>query len=96
MITVSVHGYGGAYAADVNGHAGYAEHGRDIVCAGVTALAAALNGFAEKETVRVENGCYHAVIDAKNALAVRMFENGVREIERMYPAHVKFIKQEDF
>ena len=55
-----------------------------------------LNGFAEKETVRVGNGCYHAVIDPKNALAVRMFENGVREIERMYPAHVKFIKQEDF
>lgn len=96
MITVSVRGYGGGYAADVNGHAGYAEHGKDIVCAGVTALVTALNGFAEKETVQIGDGYYYAVIDAKNALAVEMFAHGVREIERMYPAHVKFIKQEDF
>ena len=34
MIVVSVRKDG----IEINGHAGYAEHGKDIVCAGVTAL----------------------------------------------------------
>ncbi len=90
MITVSVAEYGREYAVEIIGHSEYAKRGEDIVCAGVTALAAALNGFAEEDTVQAGDGCYYAVIDAKYALAVEMFSDGIREIERMYPDYVEF------
>ena len=32
----------------VDGHAGYAEHGRDIVCAGVSAISFALLGYLQQ------------------------------------------------
>lgn len=38
-ITVRRNGAGAVTGLDVTGHAGYAEHGRDIVCAAVSALA---------------------------------------------------------
>lgn len=85
MITVSVTDYGRKIAVEVTGHAGYAEHGSDIVCAGVTALVMGLNLYAVKDTVQIDNGYYNAEFDKKTAQAIDMFINGIREIERLYP-----------
>lgn len=85
MITVSVTDYGKQFAVEVTGHAGYAEHGSDIVCAGVTALVMGLNLYAVKDTVQMDNGYYNAEFDKKTAQAIDMFINGIREIERLYP-----------
>jgi len=55
MIEITYHP--GRYALSVTGHAGYAEPGRDIVCAGVSALAytaaRVLSEMNEKGQLRV-------------------------------------------
>ena len=85
MITVSVTDYGEKIAVEVTGHAGYAEHGSDIVCAGVTALVMGLNLYAIKNTAQLDSGYYNAEFDKRNNQAIDMFINGIREIERLYP-----------
>lgn len=54
MIRINYNRDDGRHFLTVTGHAGYAEYGQDIVCAGVSAVSFALLGFLEQEGVRLE------------------------------------------
>lgn len=54
MIRVYYAQKGDAHELTISGHAGYAEHGQDIVCAGVSAIAFALLGYLEECEDEVE------------------------------------------
>lgn len=85
----------------VYGHAGYAEAGRDIVCAGVSALAQALAAYAEEY-----GGCAHRFdgdggdpvlivgMDPKSPsaylhyAAFRVVQHGLAAMAERYPEHI--------
>ena len=95
MIAVSVRLDG----ITVDGHAGYAEAGKDIVCAGVTALVENLIDSIEsltKDTIQYEVSPGRADIHYKDLseegkLLVDSFFLGICSIEQDFPEHVKII-----
>lgn len=54
MIRIKYNRDDGRHFLTVTGHAGYAEYGQDIVCAGVSAVSFALLAFLEQEGVRFD------------------------------------------
>ena len=83
----------------VSGHAGYAETGKDIVCAGVTVLVENLIDSIEgltSDTIQYEISPGRADIYYKNLseagkLLVDSFFLGICSIERDFPEYVKII-----
>ncbi len=84
----------------VEGHAGFADYGKDIVCAGVSAIAqAALFGLqdilGEDVTKEMREGYLKVQVDpslsAKEGpkAVLRTFELGLAAVERSYPGAVK-------
>lgn len=79
----------------ISGHSGYAEAGRDIVCASVSALAWALIGALTKRDalnyVHQDDGeiliCYRELPGVETYLD--MFQTGVELIEYKYPDNVR-------
>lgn len=98
MITVYYAREGDEHELTITGHAGYAAHGQDIVCAGVSAIAFALLGYLEEcedeiddlEGPVVENGRVYICCTGKEktANAFRMAVVGLRQIADSYPDHV--------
>ena len=88
---------------EVDGHAGYAEKGKDIVCAAASMLAGALGGVLEEAksrgrcdmTSRDEDG--HSVIRAAPRMGnvaevkayFRMAVTGFRMLQEQYPEHIR-------
>lgn len=95
MIAVSVRLDG----ITVDGHAGYAEAGKDIVCAGVTALVENLIDSIEGltvDTIQYEVSPGRADIHYKDLsedgkLLVDSFFLGICNIEQDFPENVKII-----
>ena len=95
MIAVSVRLDG----ITVDGHAGYAEAGKDIVCAGVTALVENLIDSIEGltvDTIQYEISPGRADIHYKDLseegkLLVDSFFLGICGVERDFPGYVKII-----
>lgn len=95
MIAVSVRLDG----ITIEGHAGYAEAGKDIVCAGVTALTENLIDSIEsltKDEIQYEISPGRADIHYKNLseygkLLIDSFFLGICSIEQDFPEHVKII-----
>lgn len=95
MIAVSVRLDG----ITVDGHAGYAEAGKDIVCAGVTALVENLIDSIEGltvDTIQYEISPGRADIHYKDLseegkLLVDSFFLGICDIEQDFPENVKII-----
>ena len=95
MIAVSVRLDG----ITVDGHAGYAEAGKDIVCAGVTALVENLIDSIEgltADAIRYEISPGRADIHYKDLpeegkLLVDSFFLGICAVERDFPGYVKII-----
>ena len=95
MIVVSVRLDG----ITIYGHAGYAEAGKDIVCAGVTALTENLIDSIEsltKDKIQCEISPGRVDIHYKNLsedgkLLVDSFFLGICGIEQDFPEHVKII-----
>ena len=95
MIAVSVRLDG----ITIDGHAGYAEAGKDIVCAGVTALTENLIDSIEsltKDTIQYDITLGRADIYFKNLseagkLLVDSFFLGICLIVDDFPEHVKII-----
>ena len=87
----------------VDGHADYAEHGKDIVCAGVSAITQALSGFIENhdecEGECQENDCgghmhiYALQADDKAYAAFEMAFIGLLQIETAHPGFVTVSKK---
>lgn len=77
------------------GHSGFAEHGKDIVCAGVSALLQALKiGLEELEgsqvgTMKAGFLAYPIGEDPKAQFLARVMEKSLLEIEAAYPKHLK-------
>lgn len=76
----------------VTGHAGYAEHGADIVCSAVSILVYTMLESLEKDRYilsKLEHGNVDLVTYGKKALEiVGMFEKGFRILQREYPENV--------
>ncbi len=83
------------------GHARFAPKGRDIVCAGVSALCMGLEGalkgiFGDSIVLRAEDGLMRAEfpyssrddVGGEIRGAVNTFVAGVSRIARLYPRHV--------
>ena len=82
----------------VLGHANYAEYGKDIVCAGVSALVQALIGWCEEnyDTVNCisidpkEGGVIISCDGGKDVAAVfYMASVGLEQLANSYPDHVQ-------
>lgn len=89
--------YIGKGVVEIKGHSGYAKIGKDIVCAGVSALFYAFSGYLEaKECLTFEKSeAGKAVItftdEGKEGLL--MFAEGVNRIAEAYPKFVKVINK---
>ncbi|MCD6363879.1 MAG: ribosomal-processing cysteine protease Prp [Synergistetes bacterium] len=78
------------------GHTGYAEEGRDIVCAGVSALLQTLllwlkDEYAERIEAEKEKGLLYMSFpaDERSELVLAVFWKGLSEISKAYPNHVR-------
>lgn len=85
---------------DCSGHAGFAQAGKDIVCAAVSVLATtcvnALESVAGIEAkVMVGDGKLKAMLtpeQAKNQdaqIVLRVFKQGISDIAESYPKHIR-------
>lgn len=83
----------------VTGHAGYAQPGKDIVCAGVTALVQGLIGSIESLTAdKIEYGISPGRVDIKYGnlsekakTLVDSFFIGICKIADEFPAYVQIV-----
>ena len=97
MIRARYEADGNTHTLSVDGHAGYDRYGKDIVCAGVSALVQALIGWAENHPYTID---YVSVDDHRGEVLVAleggedvaavcyMTAIGVEQIARAYPNHV--------
>lgn len=84
----------------IDGHAGYAEPGKDIVCAAVSAISQtcimSIEDLTKDECIcRQENGymelkCKNPDVDT--ILLLRAFETGARAISENYKKFVRFVR----
>lgn len=84
----------------VDGHAGYAELGKDIICSAVTALTfnliKSIESLTEDEIVYQANNPGHINIEFKNLsekgkLLMDSFFIGISEVATAYPEYVQII-----
>ena len=93
MIAVSVRKDG----IEINGHAGYAEAGQDIVCAGVTALAQTLIGSIEaltRDEIEYEispgkANIHYGNLSEEGKLLADSFFIGICQIADEFPDYVR-------
>ena len=82
----------GAHEIRVTGHSGYAEQGKDIVCAGVSALSWALVAALHREGLlleAVEGDGYMTIRYLAGAeKQLEMFQIGLEMMEAKYPENV--------
>jgi uncharacterized protein YsxB (DUF464 family) len=79
------------------GHANYAPHGQDVVCAGVSALTqmAALQAEKKGGMVMCGDAVIHAECDDQEyKQLLRAVADAVREMEKQYPNHVHLVLEE--
>lgn len=80
-----------------SGHAGYAEAGKDIVCASVSALtqAAAVSAQLHGGEALCDHGAiYTRCEDPKHKEVLRVLAVVLNEMAWQYPAHVKMVNGE--
>ncbi len=89
---------GEAHTLSVSGHAGYDGYGRDIVCAGVSAIVQALIGWAENhphtvDCISIDEDNGEVLIACRGGEDVRavfyMTAVGIDGIAKIYPANVE-------
>ena len=99
MIKVKYIAEENTHTLTVLGHADYAEYGKDIVCAGVSALVQALIGWIEDSPFSVECDCLsideqsgEVIISCEGAedtaAVFYMTAIGLAQIAESYPNHV--------
>lgn len=88
---------------EMNGHSGYAESGKDIVCAGVSSLVyAAINSFnsIEESRILIDDGMLKLNLHGKKVsdhdqIVLEVMLNGFSMIAAQYKKNVKIIKKEN-
>lgn len=94
MLKTSIHAADGALMLCMTGHAGYAPHGQDIVCAAASILATALeNALLLTHTQRyAESGAGKTILTAEDTPDIRamyrMTAIGLAQLAAAYPEHV--------
>ena len=84
---------------EISGHAGYAETGKDIVCAGVTALTQTLIRSLEHLTrdeieYKISSGradIHYRNLSEEGKLLVDSFFIGIRQIADEFPDYVRIV-----
>lgn len=100
MITITLERHENNHKITLDGHAGYAEHGKDIVCASVSTL---LQVFCESveqlttDTIKTSIKSGNALIEYGNLTAfgnvlLDSFLLGLGMIAEAYPDHVKIVR----
>lgn len=88
---------GRAHDLSITGHAGYDEHGHDIVCAGISAITYTLLGFIENHVedlqsrdISVESGSVFIICTGNETIdtAFDMALLGYEQIAAKYPNNV--------
>lgn len=88
---------GTEHTLSLQGHAGYAEIGEDIVCSGVSSIIFSLLGWLENKPedidtidADVSSGDVHIYCDGgeKTAVAFEMVAIGLEQISLKYPDHM--------
>jgi hypothetical protein len=98
MINVIVLTNGSHTIVEVKGHACYAEKGKDIVCAGVSALCNALRAYLLENDIRVEEKISDGYLklafnrSEEQNEAVRMFSAGINILELEYGDYVRIFQ----
>jgi uncharacterized protein YsxB (DUF464 family) len=98
MIKVSKHDEG----INIEGHAGYAPHGQDIVCAAVSILCQTLIQSINDLTMdsvecAVESGnvnIKYRILSEKAQLLIESFFVGIEMLANNYPEHVQMTRHE--
>ena len=82
----------------VKGHANFDEHGKDIVCAGVSAIImGALNWFdQQKTTIKVEQGFILIIIDNNNQLYRQYLELIIIQLKAIYFKYQSYIELHEY
>ena len=85
----------------VKGHANYAEHGQDIVCASVSAIVqTAIAGLDHYNPIQatVESGRVRVKVlhdDHTSDAIIKTMLLGLKQIERQYPDYIKIVETEE-
>ena len=103
MIRIRVTEREGGFTVSAFGHAGYAPHGQDIVCAGVSALLQAYLDYLEallplvaEASLEVEEkegllGIRSEGFGGRDRDGLSVVEVGLRKLARRYPNHVFYV-----
>lgn len=91
-------------AFEVKGHSGYAEHGRDIVCSGISAIAqTAVLGLAHylrhPPKLQIEDGCLDCCLPetitpvekSQAEIILRTMALGMEQIAQSYPGNLQLV-----
>ena len=81
------------YGLEVSGHAGYAEHGQDLVCAGVSSIVTGgFNALSKEdiEEIALEDG-YAKVILKDNSASLEVLKVIIIQLQTMEESYPKFI-----
>lgn len=96
MLVVSLYRENERVSLLAKGHTGYAEEGKDIICAAVSALLQTFSlwlseEYKDKFKLEKRKGFLHMEfpMDEKSNLVLWVFWRGLIEISRSYPAYVK-------
>lgn len=98
MIRAKYRTEGNSHSLSVIGHANYAEHGEDIVCAGASSLVCALLGWLENHcedieysNCEVESGNVQIDVDGgeRTAIAFEMTAIGLMQLADSYRDYVE-------
>lgn len=97
MTVIKVDKRNSHFIIEIAGHANYAEHGKDIVCAGVSLLSFMLhrtiNNGAKVITDIMEDGyCYFAFASEKETVnaSIKTIVSGFQMLSDAYPSYVSF------
>ena len=86
----------------VSGHANYARHGEDIVCAAVSTATILTNnalermGFKENIKVSVRDGFFQIEVVKPNEMVAHLLDNledTLQQLEKQYPKYIKNLKE---
>lgn len=93
---------GNKHTLVVLGHANYAEHGKDIVCAGASSLVQALIGFVEDlefeiYCISIDREAGEVIVSCRGDKAVeaafKLVCIGLGQIAESYPDHLQIVSE---
>lgn len=80
----------------ISGHANYAPHGQDIVCAGISTLVFTFLKCVTPSDVQIKNGlieCTFPTLDGNDYIYYDYLIVGLEMIAAAYPDHVEVVRE---